>query len=322
MGIYVNLKRRPFVSSRAHVRGRIAFASHSLEYLEGAFLPFAYTIWRNSTFKQSDGSIIEPRKELPYPITYSRIWEMLEDFAKSTQLEDLLSSIIVVEGKWTFDASEYLGYVSINNNSVWRDTYSDIEIEAYPKGDLEDITDLFWSRKETRNSLVNRFIEKLSAYKDTSVELTNITYSKGVPATSQDIGSLRALYYPQKRAFVKDMLTSYVNELKENKDTRILPRMKPFDVDFLITKLMSNEVFNEDLKNIMDSSKLIEIPAHSIAYVGQDSDSIKRTYKELSRTVFQEIARALPRDKEIADKITKALQPKEQTDFDNKRNLR
>jgi hypothetical protein len=114
---------------------------------------------------------------------------------------------------------------------------------------------------------------------------------------------------------VKDFLTSYLNELKEKKDTRYSSRLKPFDVDFLVTKLMGSQTFNEDLKNILDSTRVVEAPAHSIAYIGQETDSIKRAYKELSKTVFEQIAKALPRDKEITDKITRALIPKEQGKF-------
>jgi hypothetical protein len=323
MGIYVGLKRSQFASQRAHVRGRIAFACHALEYLDGAFLPVAYTIWRNSTFKQlmdgnSNNSFIRPRQDLTFPTTHAEIWQILDNVAKEMQLEDLLSSIIVIEGKWSFSTEiEYLGYISINNNSVWRSTYSDIEIEAYPTGDMSDILDLFWTTKHLRNALVNKFIEKLSAYKDTSMELTNITYSKGVPSATQDVSSLVALYYPQKRAFVKDFLTSYLSELKEKRDTRYSSRLKPFDVDFLVTKLLANPVFNEDLKNILDSSRVIEVPAHSVAYIGEETDSIKRAYKEISKTVFEQMAKALPKDKDITDRITRALLPREQGKFDD-----
>lgn len=319
MGIYISLNPRQFANPRSQIKGRIAFGMNALKNLESAFFPSALSIWKNSAFHIKDESLeIRPRIELPQPVSYMDIWERLENFSSEATLEDQISSVIKIEGKWDLHSKELLGYVSINNNPVWRRTYADIEIEGYPKGEVNDIVDLFWTNNTLRNALVTRFMKEMSSLRDAGMELTGIVYSVGVPSGAQDIASTRASYYHTRRAFVKDLLTTYLAEMKENKNKSILSRMKPYNVDFLITRLMSDDNFNQDLSEIENEAGLIEVEAHSIAFVGEDKDSIQKTYKLLSRKVFDAMASALPRDKEINDRIAEALVPEGQTKMDGK----
>src|SRR5579872_4918429 len=113
MGIYISLNPRTFANPRSQVKGRIAFGMHALKNLESAFFPSALSIWRNSSFTIKDESLeIVPRIELPSPVSYMDLWEKLEHFTKESTLEDQISSIIRIEGRWDLRSKELVGYVS------------------------------------------------------------------------------------------------------------------------------------------------------------------------------------------------------------------
>lgn len=316
MGIYVTLRQRPFFNLRSHVIGRMAFASEAIRNIEGYFFPREITIWRNAPFEEMDGSTLLQEIILAQPATYTDIARHAESFIQGSPLDEVVSSVILIRGKWKFDSEELVGYVSINNNFTWRRTYGDIEVEAYPKGDYSDLVDLLWKEKELRVVLVERFIRAMSALEVPSMELSSIFYSIGVPSPSQDISSIRAAYYARRRDLVADMLSSYIASLRERQDKEILPHMKPFDSNFIITRLFQNRSFLQDLRDIFESSKIIEIAAGSVAFIGDQPDSFEKAYKEIARKVFEQIAKNLPRDEEIAERMAKALRPKDQAELD------
>ncbi len=313
MGIYIKLKPQEFHSTREHALARIAFGGEVWEAFEGWFYPTKVELWKNASLTQV-GGVSKGGLTLDQISTTSKVMSELQDRFRGENLEDLLASVIVVQGVWRIANQSMTGYISINNSYPWRQTYLDIEVDGHTHSDEEDFADVVLTAPDMGETFVKEFTNKLTGVSMEAVKLSAIYFFEG-PVSRSEIYKAKVVYYPSPTELVRDMLSSYKAELREKNEQGLLSSLIPYKDEFLISAMFKTPEFQTDLSTILSQSQILQVQHHSILYVGRRKDSFRDAYTVLSEKALKNVARNLPSAGLLGQDIARAL-GSEQTRMD------
>lgn|GEM_PF-4340432 len=304
MGIYIRLEPQPFFSPREQCLARFRFANVVWKAIEGWFYPKKVEIWCNTPLEQLDGVLLH---EIPWQTSDSRtkIVEDVGGLLGKMSLDELLFSIITIEGMWRFDR-EFNGYMAVNNNPSWRKIYLDIEVDGYTHREDEDFADIVLTHKDAGEPFVKNFVEVVAMHTEEAVQLSAIYFFHG-PVSKSEIFLAKALYYRSLKSLLRDMLASFKEELEEKKDKTTLLNLRPYKEDFLISRIMRNPQFRNKFPLILGEAGISEASSGSVLLIGKKKEAFQKAYKILCEEVFRPVAQKLPKSAQLEQYIDEAL---------------
>lgn len=164
MGLSVWLDRKSQYSPfDEEVLSRLRLAFDIATYYSWYFSPSSIEIWENATIQSLGGRLIRVLKaEKTLSVDLQDIVSYIREYSFR-----LKSSIIVrVLGNWILaDSPVVLGYVAVTNFDT-RPMYGDIAMNAFLKGDIDDVVDLFLRDSSKAQFLIDEFAEKFGHYED------------------------------------------------------------------------------------------------------------------------------------------------------------
>ncbi len=307
MGIYVRLD-----GIRVPLRDapllRLHYATELIRffYKGRVFIPETIEIWRGSPSESLGGK----RKE-KFPKRTEKISDPLRELAvlrkflsnRKYPLDELLSSVIVVNGVWDFDGLRLAGFLSINNNYSWRRVYRDVEMDAYGRGDIQDLVDALWKMNNIQ-SMIDKLIERIDLVAEKQpVKPREIDFTIGVPVKGEP-ENLMAIHY----LYDRDLIEFYYYTLKKVGEEGILEKMRPLDRAFFISAISEHKVAQRRLREGLAETYIEEIRGNSVTYVAKERNSFTKLYDKLYATVFKPAMKDLPKANEVKLRISKGLE--------------
>src|SRR5208283_1611970 len=216
MGIYITLRNRTDtkIPLRDVILERVHYTDAVIRFFYGGriFVPAEIRIWRGRPSQALGGEQLSPEiKVTDFPRDMANLKHQLSQFT----LEQLLSTVIQIEGYCDIEGKQIAGFFSINNNSSWRDVYRDIEIDAYGRGEIEDLVDAIWQVEINAQGTVKQLIKSLdNAEINQNTVINEVFFSIGVP-TIGDMRNLRAIHCSGRRALIRFMYSTMATEGEE-----------------------------------------------------------------------------------------------------------
>lgn len=307
MGIYVRLDRKRIPLRDAPLI-RLHYATELIRFFyEGrVFIPENIEIWRGSPSETLGGKIKEK-----FPKGYDKISDPLRELARLRKflakrnypLDELLSSVIVINGVWDFNGIRLAGFLSINNNYSWRRVYRDVEMDAYGRGDIQDLVDALWKMDDIQ-SLIGKLVERISmAEEKQPVKPREISFTIGVPVKGET-ETLMAVHFLYKR----DLIDFFYKTLGKLGEESIKEKMRPLNSGFFISAISDHKVAKSRLREGLEETYIKEIRGNSVTYVAKERKSFTKLYEKLYGTVFKPAMKDLPKAREVTLRISKGLE--------------
>jgi hypothetical protein len=264
------------------------------------FVPQNIEVWLNFPDRALGGELDQSIEVSDIFKDIATVRMQLSD--KNYPLDRLVSTIIIINGHWDINGTLIPGFFSINNSSVWRGTYKDLEIDASGTGDFNDLIGVLWKRDDMEG-IVRNFVKKIkSAESGQKVTPKMIFFSIGVPAKG-DVDNLVGLYLRDRRTLI-DFLYSTLNE---KGDPEIKSKIPPLDRGFFIKAISEEPVVQKRLTNALHDTLVIEEPVGSFTYIARDRKAFNNLYETFSERVFKPAMRELPKVQEVETRIRNGL---------------
>jgi hypothetical protein len=305
MGIYVRLRtqRGEHIPFRDAPLIRLHYATEIMRFFhEGlVFIPENIEEWYGFPSETLGG---KRKQSIEITDPFRAIATLRKRLAdRSYPLDELLSTVIVINGVWDLNGIKLAGFFSINNNSAWRRVYRDIEIDAYGRGDIEDLVDALWKRDDT-SAIISSLVSKAKmTAKGQAVTPRDIFFTIGVPVKGE-VENLMAVHFQDRRRLI-DFLYSTLSELGEQE---IKEKMPPLDRSFFLSAISEHDVVVRRLEKALKDTLIAEFSGDSVTYIAKERNSFTQLYKEFSETVFKPAMKELPRSKDVKQRIKNGLE--------------
>jgi hypothetical protein len=307
MGIYVKLETQTF-PLRDIPMVRLEYASELIRFFYDGkiFFPNNIEIWRGPPSESLGGRLTEKfPKEKETIADPFRLLAQLRKFLSNRELvlDQLLSSVIVINGIWDFDGIRFAGFLSINNNDSWRRVYRDIEMDAYGRGEIEDLVDVLW-KLDYIKSMINQLVKRIDLIKSKQpIKPHEIFFTTGVPVYGEP-ENLMAVHFLGNR----DLIKFYYSTLSKQGDRVIKDKMRPLKGSFVVGAIADHRVAQRKLQEGLKEHYIEEIHGNSVTYIAKEPNSFTNLYKQLYDTVFKPAMKELPKAKDVKLKIAKGLE--------------
>jgi hypothetical protein len=305
MGIYIVLKNRTDIKIplRETVLDRVHYAEAAIRFFYNGriFNPTGITIWKGRPSETLGGEKVGTEiKITDFPKDLANLKQQINQF----QLEQLLTTVIQIEGDWDINGHQLAGFFSINNNSSWRDIYRDIEIDAYGRGEIEDLVDAIWKTNNGDSfGTVKRLISSLdNAEINQKTVPSEVFFTIGVPSIGY-MKNLRAIHCQGRRSLIRFMYSTMNEEGEEEVKEKLGPMNKGFFVGAIVDEPIAIERFQKALQETL----MIEDFGGSVTYFASDPESFTKLYEKFYETVFRPAFKKLPRAKDVKKNITEGL---------------
>jgi len=232
MGIYIHLLSSERMSPLAKALARVHYCYESIKYFyEGRFfIPDKIMIWMKAPSEALGGSL--KRQVLIYDL-HRDIKELQSYFEKRFYTEELFSSIVMVTGTWDLDGMKLAGFISCNNEYSWHRAYFDVEIDAYGKGEVEDIIDALWAKNMIETVAISFTKEMKLAGAKQLAKPREIYFSIGAPEYGE-VENLIALHLQDWR----DMIRFLYAKLRKEEELWIKNKVAPIDSGFYVSSII------------------------------------------------------------------------------------
>ncbi len=302
MGIYIKLGSPLRVPSSDRALARLHYCYTAIKYFQqpSFFLPQNVQIWRKAPSETLGGTKVDemPLSDVSYTFALLR-----KRFSKSYFSEELFSSIVVFNGVWNVDNTKLAGFISCNNNSVWKQAYHDIEIDAYGRGNIEDLMDVFLTNDEFVN-IVQSFIGDIShAEVGQPMNPAIVYFSIGAPEFGE-VEDLIAIHLRDWREMVKFLYA----KLRRSKAPWIKEKVVPIDRGFYVSSLTEQEITESIFKQVREEAEIVEKIGNSITYIGKGKDSFKDFYGRFEERIFKPASQELPKGDALKKIMKKGLE--------------
>ena len=301
MGIYVDLVPEKRLTLREQALIRLYYGFEALKFFtEGQiFSPKSVEIWLWAPSKALDGVL----KETLHVDNVFKTYEDLRDrFEKKYPLEDIVPSIIRVNGTWDFDDFMLAGFFSVNNSYVWRRSYFDIEIDAYGKGTYEDVVNALWEKADVE-AVITAFVTALErSGKLQPAKPGAIYFSIGVP-TDENLSDILAMHVPSRRALISFLYSA----LCRTEDPWISTRVAPIKSRFFVNSIADQEIVQKRLEMALQEAAVIEKKGASVTYIAKEPGSFSKMFEKFTETVFKPALRDLPEAETLRNYIQRGL---------------
>jgi len=310
MGIYIRLKSQ--TGERVPLREislvRLHYANEIIRFFyEGrVFIPKNIEVWHRfpskslggecrNKFPQDSAEIVDPFREI------ALLRRLFSD--RSYPLDQLISTIIMINGIWDINGTKLAGFLSVNNDFAWRRVYRDIEIDAYGKGDIEDLVDALWKFEEIQ-SIVNKFIKKITLSASNQLAIPReIYFTTGVPVKGEP-ENLMAIHLPDRR----DLIEFFYSTLSKLGEAEIKDKMNPLDRTFFINAISEHKVVKRSLRRTLDAIAIKEELGNSVTYIAKERNSFLKLYEQFYEAVLKPAMKELPKSKDVKSLIRKGLE--------------
>lgn len=263
-------------------------------------MPEKMKIWLNAPTEALGGIL---KKEI-------KINNLFEDFEtlrswlnEKFYQEEWFSSIIVFEGLWEYDGVKLSGFFSINNEYAWQQAYQDVEIDAYGRGEISDLIDVFWKKGEIEFFASSFFTELKSVQEDTMIKPSEMYFSIGAPEYGE-MDNLRALHLKDWRDFVDFMYS----KLRKDAENWVVEKVAPIDRHFFLGSIKEEKIAQTLFKKGLEKSLLIEKTGQSSTFIAKNQDSFTKFYHAFKEEVFKSAAQELPEAKMLKRNIREGLE--------------
>lgn len=305
MGIYVSLRRPDASAFRDFVLNKIYYTTEIIRFFyEGQiFLPEEISIWRERPSEALGGEKLRPKVEVSD--IFRDMATLRQQFSDSRDypFEQLITTIIQINGTWDIDGRRLAGFFSINNNPNWREVYRDIEIDAYGRGEIEDLVDAIWKSDNAYGIVSNLIFNLKRATKDQSTVPYDILFSIGVP-TKGEVKNIRGIYCSGRRYLI-DFLYS---TLSEQGEMEVRDKISPLNKTFFIGTIVENKTVNKRFEEALGQTLIKEETGGSVTYFAKQPDSFNQLYERVYETVFKPAFKNLPKANDVKQRIATGLE--------------
>lgn len=263
------------------------FTSHTVE------------LWFDGPSKALGGS---SQGEIPAQNPYNALLT-LRDRLETLTFQDLRRVIVIFRGVWHIKDIELAGYFSLHIPDDLRNIYGDLEIAAYPQGDIEDIVDAFWQMKnvtEIVTDFVRAFNRGISTLK---IALYQIAFYQGI-YNRYDPDGIRAIYISSER---RGLLRLFYEARRKEKDWDMETFAKALDTKFLLDTLEETDLVQDRINKELEQDAALEIPVGSKLYMGKEADSFKKLYRDVTDSIIKPALSKLPKDTSVKTQIVEGL---------------
>lgn len=301
MGIYVSLKTLERTSPLSLALARIDYCYESMRFFSRnkIFLPETAKIWLHAPTETLGG-------QLQHSIEIRDIYQSFEELRSWVKerfyQKELFYSMIVFEGVWDYEEFKLAGFFSVNNDFIWRKAYHDVEIDAYGRGQTEDLVDIFWKKHEIQ-TVSNAFFNELkNAAKGRKIKPKEIYFSIGSPEYGEVV-NLIALHLEDWR----DFLLFLYSKLRKDKAPWVKNRVSPMDKSFFLGALREQKITATLFKRIQEAF-LVETVGKSVTYVAKERESFNDFYQKFKEEVFKTASQELPEASTLKKIIKRGLE--------------
>jgi hypothetical protein len=280
---------------------RLRLAFDIANYYSDYFSPISIEIWENATVQSLHGRMIRVLKaEKGLNTDLRDIVNYIREYSFRVK-----SKIIVrVLGNWVVANSPVvLGYVSVSNREM-RPVYGDVSMNAFSKGDIDDVVDLFLKAGSATEFLIDSFAAKFGHYEDEVFKVKSLYFHEGAPSRS-DITTLVAAHYGNINTFLLDSL--YTAILQE---PTIGDSLSAYRYKFLVNTIHDVPDFPDFLATLFHKYGVLYNRHGSVILSTRERNSFAKLFGELSKQVLQPMAMELPKKVELASKVRHAIEGK------------
>jgi hypothetical protein len=302
LGIYVRLKPSRRLPPIDWALARINHCYEALKFFEKGkiFLPKTINVWLNAPIESLDGQLI---KKIEVSNLYNDVEKLRSWVKENFYPEKLFSSIIVFDGIWDFDNIKLAGFFSANNEYMWRKAYHDVEIDAYGKGEIDDLMDVFQKNNQVEGLVDNLVTIFKQVEEKQPLSYREIYFSIGSAEYGQDVDMV-ALHLNDWRDFVGYLYS----RLRKDKDDWINNKVSPIDRRFFLKSVRGEKVVRSISNKIGKETLLEEKKGKSVTYIAKDRKSFSKFYQKFKKEVFKSAVKELPEANKLKSDIKKGLE--------------
>jgi hypothetical protein len=295
MTIAVSIGKKPYSSVLQTTLGKFALASEIVKWMQAYFEAKRVEVWVNASDETLGGRMernytLEDRRDVP--VILDKVAN--ENKEKLGVLENL---VVVVKGVWQTGDYALPAYVGISNGKLWRETYGDIEVNVFPSGEIEDISQLIWHDEDVRTGVVTNFLKEFGRFGDESLDMESIVYAYGIP-TQVSVGDWLASYFRRPDLY----FVRFLRSLEQDNPTigtyiRMINRLA------LTGDLYDIPNFRKHIQEVGGRNKVKVDFGASLKLVGETPEAYKSLYRELSVSLAEIIEKSLPKDRQIDENL-------------------
>ena len=146
-------------------------------------------------------------------------------------------------------------------------------------------------------------MDSFADFNDGTFKVKGIYFALGVPS-AEDFDPWRSASVTSETRLLKDAITA----LKAGGDEEIRRWLAPYSVPFLVRNLRETARFEATLHSFFEEHKILEKEIGSVSYIGEDQESFKKFFTDLSEKVLKPVIRSLPPDSDIASRIRNTIE--------------
>jgi hypothetical protein len=300
MAILISIVRREAINYDELVLEKLATCYEAMKFFKDSFfIPQTAELWYNAPSEALGG---EQKKELTIKDLFETR-QVLASMLKNTLFQDLRKTIIIFRGVWKIENAELAGYFSIQNAPEWRKVYGDIEISAYPKGEIEDLVDALWLTTDVQG-IIDHFIDDLNRGMSTlKIGLSQVVFYRGIWNKDDPTGIMAILLTGERRG----LLRIFYEARRKEKSWDMEPMARPLDTSFLLDTLEKADIVRDRINERLEKDVIAELPAGSKLYIAKQRDSFEKLYDDISRTIIKPALAKLPKDESVRNQIEEGL---------------
>lgn len=284
LGCSIYLLRRTGRSS--YYDNILAASTDVLRHYSRVFQPARFEVWEDAPTEGMGGHLYKTVDINPEESSE----ELLETVLAEIETGKRDNWIFRIKGNWKIPSRTQQGYISLNFDPSWRQTYGDISISLYATRDVQDLVNLFWSTTETRVELVDNFIQAVSEWNEKGKLFERVYFAAGTPSGS-DAGSFVAVHYNKPTQLYDDIIST----IESTDGSRIIRYLSPYRLSPLVKNLSKLEVASSRLKEITAHYEIQLSYGNSVSLVAEKIGSFAKAVKVLSESIL------LPAIRELRD---------------------
>ncbi len=302
MGIYIRLASPMSISLRRRALSRIDYCYRTIRYFQqaGWFIPERIKVWKNATTEALGGKL---HRDIEISGLHSDVQRLRSWLDEAFYRDELFLSIVVFEGLWNFDKVKFAGFFSANNSNDWREAYHDVEIDAYGRGEFEDLVDYLLKQDLIENIAPSLISEIKREGRRKYYKPRTIYFSTSAPEYG-DLDNLVALHLKDWRNFV-DFLYS---RLRRDRASWIRNKVAPIERNFFLSAIKQQRTVQMTLKKLLKETLVTEQVGNSVTYLAKDKESFNKLYQGFKEEVFRLASAELPEAETLKKDIQKGLE--------------
>jgi len=301
LNIHLDQDQSVYLTPDDELDSRLSIASSVLAYCRDHFVPDTLSIWRRAPLQSLGGELL---RQLPLSTPIDRDLADVKAYLKTFNWQEKAELILVFTGEWTVGNVRTAGFLNVYGKARWSSTYGDIELNIYPTEKFPDLIHLIKTNPSLERYLVRDFLMKFSTIvRDEPLRVAVMYFGVGVPSR-YDVNAVTGAYYRSEKTLWGDCLKTVIEEQGQS----VRDSFTPYRETFLVSGLKQVPAFTNFVEELLTKHHVAREKAGSIVLIGQDLDSFRNFYEELSSKVLRPVADELPNKDELLRKIKTAIE--------------